>query len=66
MASIFGAQALAGLAAAAIGSQLGLGPAIALAAGLGTASIAILIMSPIRRLKQLPDQTCPLVAEPGG
>jgi MFS family permease len=66
MASMFGAQALAGLAAAAIGSQLGLGPAIALAAGLGTASIAILFISPIRRLKQLPEQASSLIAEPGG
>jgi len=54
MAGSYGARALAGLAAAAIGTRLGLAPAIALAAALGVASITILIASPVRTMRQLP------------
>jgi hypothetical protein len=55
----YGARALAGLAAAAIGTQLGLAPAITLAAALGVASITILIASPVRTMRQLPAQASP-------
>ena len=59
MAGNYGARALAGLAAAAIGTQLGLATAITLAAALGVASIAILIASPVRTMRQLPGQAPP-------
>jgi MFS family permease len=66
LAASYGARALAGLAAAAIGTQLGLGPAITLAAALGVASIAILIASPVRTMRQLPGQASPdESAQPG-
>jgi MFS family permease len=59
MAGNYGARALAGLAAAAIGTQLGLAHAITLAAALGVASITILIASPVRTMRQLPGQASP-------
>jgi len=59
MAGNYGARALAGLAAAAIGTQFGLAPAIILAAALGVASITVLIASPVRTIKQLPGQAPP-------
>jgi MFS family permease len=59
LAGNYGARALAGLAAAAIGTQLGLAPAIALAAALGVASITILIASPVRTMRRLPGQAPP-------
>ena len=66
LAASYGARALAGLAAAAIGTLLGLGPAITLAAALGVASITILIASPVRTMRQLPGQASPdESAQPG-
>lgn len=59
LAGNHGARALAGLAAAAIGTQLGLAPAITLAATLGVAGVTILIASPVRTMRQLPGPASP-------
>lgn len=59
MAGNYGARALAGLVAAAIGTRLGLAPSITLAATLAVASITILIASPVRTMRQLPGQASP-------
>jgi predicted MFS family arabinose efflux permease len=48
MAGWYGARALAGLAAAGLGSALGLAPTIALAAAVGVLSVLFLIASPVR------------------
>lgn len=59
LAGSYGARALAGLVAAAIGTRLGLAPSITLAAALGVASIMILIASPVRTMRRLPEQASP-------
>lgn len=59
MAANYGARALAGLVAAAIGTRLGLAPSITLAAALGVASVTILVASPVRTIRQLPGQASP-------
>jgi MFS family permease len=55
MAMTYGARSLAGLAAAALGTWLGLAPTITLAAAIGVASTLILISSPIRTIVHLPE-----------
>jgi MFS family permease len=54
MASTYGARALAGVVAGTAGTVLGLAPTIALSAALGVVSISVLLASPIRSMKQLP------------
>ncbi|MEE6263916.1 MFS transporter [Plantactinospora sonchi] len=55
MALISGARPLAALVAGGLGTWLGLGNTISLAAALGILSTVILIASPIRTLRELPD-----------
>ena len=64
MAIIYGARALAGVVAGIAGTALGLAPTIALSAALGVVSTSVLLASPIRTMKQLPQQAT-LHDEPG-
>src|ERR1700733_8587402 len=52
-------RAPSGVVAGAAGTALGLAPTIALSAALGVVSTSVLLASPIRSMKQLPQQATP-------
>ncbi len=56
MAGTYGARSAAALAAGILGSRLGLAPTIGVAAVLGLACVPLLILSPIRGMRRLPEQ----------